>query len=323
MERDLVSVIIPVYNVEDYLDNCINSVINQSYKNLEIILVDDGSTDSCSKKCDNWRKKDKRIKVIHKENGGLSSARNVGIDLSTGSYITFIDSDDDIEYDYIEYLYSLIKKYNAKMSICSYSVIKNKVTNWGINLEEKNLSTVECLDNLLCEKGFSVSACAKMYEKTLFDDIIFPDGKVCEDNGTTYKLIMKCANIAYGNKSKYNYYIHDNSITTSSFNEKKLDLIELVDAMCEEIMKVYPELINSVEKKKCSARFSILRQILESKNSNEYNHIQKDVIKYLKKNKKNIFYNPKSSKRDKIAIILLLINKNLFNYCWKIYSKIK
>lgn len=323
MDKELISVIIPVYNVQKYLEKCLNSVLNQTYKNLEILLIDDGSTDNSSKICEEYKLKDSRIKVFHKENGGLSSARNYGIKEAKGIYITFIDSDDDIEEDYIEYLYKLLKKYNTKMSICSYNVIKNNKTNLGINLEEKLLSTEECLDNLLCEKGFTVSACAKMYEKKLFDDITFPLNKLCEDNGTTYKLIMKCSNIAYGNQAKYNYYIHNNSITTSSFNIKKLDLIELVDTMGEDIIKKYPNLINSVEKKKCNARFSILRQILENKNNKEYDYIRKDIIKYLKNKKKKILSNPKSTKKDKIAIILLLINENIFRIGWKVYLKLK
>lgn len=323
MDKELISVIIPVYNVQKYLEKCLNSVLNQTYKNLEILLIDDGSTDNSGKICEEYKLKDSRIKVLHKTNGGLSSARNYGIEASKGIYITFIDSDDDIEEDYIEYLYKLLKKYHTKMSICSYNVIKNNKTNLGINLEEKLLSTEECLDNLLCEKGFTVSACAKMYEKNLFNNITFPLNKLCEDNGTTYKLIMKCPNIAYGNQAKYNYYIHNNSITTSSFNIKKLDLIELVDIMGEDIIKEYPNLINSVEKKKSSARFSILRQILESKNRKEYNYIEKEIIKYLKNKKKKILNNPKSTKKDKIAIILLLINKNIFKIGWKIYLKLK
>lgn len=319
--NELISIIIPVYNVEKYLDRCIKSVINQTYKNIEIILIDDGSTDKSLDICYNYLEQDNRIKVFHKENGGLSSARNYGIDVATGKYLTFIDSDDEIEKDYIEYLYNLIKKYDTKMSICSYSVIKNNITDFGLNLCEKLLTTEECLDNLLCEKGFTVSACAKMYEKDLFKNIRYPLNKLCEDNGTTYKLIMECNNIAYGNESKYNYYIHDNSITTSEFNLRKLDLIELVDTMCDDIIKRFPDLINSVEKRRNSARFSILRQMLESKNSNNYINIQKDIIKYLKSKKKKIITNPKSDKKDKLAIVLLMINKNLFKLGWKIYLK--
>ena len=116
--QDLISVIIPIYNVEQYLDRCIDSVKKQTYTNLEIILVDDGSPDNCGKMCDEYAEDDKRIKVIHKENGGLSDARNAGIEIATGEYITFIDSDDYVSLDYVEYMYKLLKDAGAKLSIC-------------------------------------------------------------------------------------------------------------------------------------------------------------------------------------------------------------
>ena len=116
-KKPLITIIIPVYKVEDYLDKCVESVVNQTYKNLEIILVDDGSPDNCPKMCDDWAKKDKRIKVIHKENGGLSDARNKGIDIAKGEFITFIDSDDYVENNYVEFLYNLVRENHAEISM--------------------------------------------------------------------------------------------------------------------------------------------------------------------------------------------------------------
>lgn len=133
-EEPLISVIVPVYNVEKYLDKCVDSIVNQTYKNLEIILVDDGSPDNCPKMCDNWAKKDKRIKVIHKENGGVSSARNVGIDNAKGEYIGFVDSDDWTEKKYIQKLYEVLIQENADIALCGY----NRVT--GANIEKININ---------------------------------------------------------------------------------------------------------------------------------------------------------------------------------------
>ena len=123
MKKDLISVILPIYNVSDYLDRCMESVINQTYRNIEIIIVDDGSTDGSALKCDEYKKKDDRIIVFHKENGGLSDARNYGIQRASGNFITCIDSDDFVDLDYIEYLYALLMKYNTKMSICQHRVL--------------------------------------------------------------------------------------------------------------------------------------------------------------------------------------------------------
>lgn len=326
--NELISVIVPVYNVEKYLKQCVNSIIKQTYTNIEIILIDDGSTDNSAHICDEFAQIDPRIKVFHKANGGLSSARNEGIKKSKGKYLTFIDSDDDISEDYVSYLYGLIKKYKVKLSICPYSVVnikknKTKIFNLGENYKEEKLNTEECLKRLLCEKGFSVSACAKLYEKSLFKNVEFPIGKLCEDNGTTYKLIMKCNNIIYGNKSKYNYYKRDNSIMNSKFNIKKLDLIELTDQMCTDIISAYPNIKTAAEKKRNHARLSVLRQMINSEENQKIIKIRKEIINYLLNNKKQILQNKYSEKREKIAIITLSINYKLFKYIWKFYEYIR
>lgn len=324
--KDLISIIVPVYNVEKYLENCINSILNQTYNNIEIVLVDDGSTDNSGKICNDYLASDKRIKVIHKKNGGLSSARNAGIDNSNGKYITFIDSDDDIEKDYVEYLYNLIKKYNTEMSICTYSIkINNNIKdNIGKNYEECLLDTKECLKRLLCEEGYTVSACAKMYNRILFSNIRFPLGKLNEDNGTTYKLIMNCKKIAYGNLSKYNYYIHENSITTSKWNKRKYDLIELTNQMCDDINSVYPELEKSIEKRLVHSQFSILRQMLNSSNlDNEDIKNKRKIIKNLKSKAKEILTEKQYNKREKIAIIALFFGQSVFKYSWNLYSRLR
>ena len=322
--NDLISIIIPVYNVEKYLSNCIDSVIKQTYKNIEILLINDGSTDTSEEICNKYKIKDERIIVLNKKNGGLSDARNVGIKNARGKYITFIDSDDDIDMEYVEYLYSLLCKYNVDMSIAAYSVVsKNKIINIGEGYKEEVFDTSECLDRLLCEKGFTVSSCAKMYDKTLFENVEYPKGKLCEDNGTTYKLIMKCKKVAYGNKSIYNYYKRENSIMTSKFNMKKLDLIELSDKMCDDIESVYPELKPSTDKKRVTSRFSILRQILGEKLNQEQTIVVKQLEDYLKTRKCQILKNSKIDKRDKIALISLMFGDKFFVFAWKIYTKLK
>ena len=326
MENNLITVVVPVYNVENYLEECIKSIINQTYKNLEIILVDDGSTDNSGKICDEYKKEDNRIKVIHKKNGGLSDARNTGIDNSNGKYITFIDSDDIIKEDYIEYLYNLIKKYNTQVSICSYSVsMENgkKIDN-GKGYNEKKLTKIETLDRMLNEEGFTVSACSKLYDIELFNNIRYPKGKLCEDNGTTYKLFDKVDYIAYGNESKYFYFKRNGSIMRSNFNERKFDMIELTDEMCDYLDLNYPELKNSIERRRFYSRFNVLRQMVVSKNLDDKLIKKEDeIIKWIKDRKKEIMKNPKSSKRDKLALICLCFGKRFFELMWKFYERIK
>ncbi len=205
--NELITIIVPVYNVEKYLCKCIDSVLIQTYKNFELVIIDDGSTDNSGNICDTYKNKDNRIRVIHKENGGLSDARNFGIENAHGKYITFIDSDDYLKNTYIEYLYKLIKEFNTDISICAYTVFTDtgKCIDYGKGYKREKLDKIETFKRMLNEEGFSVSSCAKLYKTTLFNDIRYPKGKLCEDNGTTYKLIDKVDQIAYGNESQYYY----------------------------------------------------------------------------------------------------------------------
>lgn len=318
--NELVSVIIPVYNVEKYLNRCIKSVLGQTYKNLEIILVDDGSTDNSSQICDEYKKIDSRIIVIHKENGGLSDARNAGINKATGKYITFIDSDDSIEKDMIEYLYLLMKKYKTKMSLCCHNIIyekRNKVISLG-NGKEEVLSSEKCIEKMLYHKDVDTSAWAKLYAKNLFDDISYPKGFLFEDIGTTYKLFIESKYIACGYENKYNYWIRKNSIVTGVFSEKKLDLLKMTDTMGEDVIKLFPNLKRAILRRRVYARFSTLNQML---NIDDYEGKRKKIIDFILNNKNDVLFNKLTPIRDKIAIIVLSLNFNLYKFLWNLKCK--
>ena len=319
---ELISVIIPVYKVKKYLDKCVNSVINQTYKELEIILVDDGSPDECGKMCDEYALKDERIVVIHKENGGLSDARNVGIEKATGEYITFVDSDDFVDSDYVEFLYKMIKEANCKMSICSHKVLyeSGKVIDLGIN-KKSLLSNKEVLEKILYSDGIDLSAWAKLYAKSLFKNVKFPKGRLFEDAATTYKLILQCDDIMCGQISKYNYYIRNDSITTSTFSEKKLDLIISTKEMCDCVDKKYPELQSATLRRKVYAHLSTLTQLIKDKENN-YKIERKKIIKYVRKNSSKVFFNSRTPMRDKIAIITVFFGFGFYKFCWGIYDKL-
>ena len=324
-EEDVITVVIPVYNVQEYVPRCIESVIKQTYKNLEIILVDDGSTDTSGYICDEYAKQDERIKVIHKKNGGLSDARNVAIDIAKGKYITFIDSDDYVEVDYIAYLYELIKRNECQISICAHFTEneQQKRVDFGNGYEEKSMGKEEAISRMLCEQGFTVSACAKMYELTLFQNIRYPFGKLCEDNGTTYKLLEKSEKIYYGNSPKYIYSKRTGSIMNSKFSKKKMDLIELTDQMAKELMPKMPNLKDAIIKRQIHSRFSVLRQIVFSKEKDEKQiakQLRKDVLKNFGT---QFFKNTKLDKRDKLAFISLWVGLWCYKINWKMYLKMK
>lgn len=319
--EDLISVIIPVYNVEKYLTKCIESIIKQTYTNLEIILVDDGSPDNCGKICDEYAQKDDRIKVIHKKNGGQSEARNYGIEIATGKYITFLDSDDYISEDYIEYMYKLLKDNNANLSICGVQIVNNE--NKKYNTEEtevKIYKTNEAFENLLYAEGIEGAVYAKLYPKDYFDNIKFPVGEKYEDIAIIALLMNKAEKIVYGNKKCYFYYTRPGSTSKSGFNKNELDYIKNVKLMLNYIKQNYPELENAVLRYQVYSQFRILRIILFSKNKND--EIQQEMIKNIKKFDKVVYKNSRTPRRDKIAIITLRCGLPIFKMSWYIYSKL-
>lgn len=229
MEKDLISVIVPVYKVEKYLEKCIESVLKQTYTNLQIILVDDGSPDNCGKICDEYAKKDSRIEVIHKANGGLSDARNVGISKAKGRYIGFVDSDDYIKEDMYEILLNLIKKYDADVSICNlYDVIDG---NECIRNKENGIreySRLDILKEVLLDKNIQSYAWNKLYEKELFDEIKYPIGKKYEDIGTTFYLFEKCNKIVVTSEPEYYYLKRADSLVNNVTESTILDYTEII-----------------------------------------------------------------------------------------------
>ena len=228
MEQVLVSVIVPIYKVEGCLKICIESILNQTYSNLEIILVDDGSPDNCGQICDEYAIKDFRIQVIHKENGGLSDARNAGIEVATGEYLVFIDSDDSIHPQMIELLIKPILAGKAQLSVCDFNPITEpEVTNTSFINNEKCVYIHSLADRHKYyfeeEKIVTfVVAWNKMYPAYFFKNIRYPKGKIHEDEFTTYKLLDRADTICYIEHPLYNYLSRQNSIMKESFSEKNL-----------------------------------------------------------------------------------------------------
>lgn len=320
-EFPLISIIIPMYNVENYISECLNSVISQNYKNLEIVVVDDGSTDNSYKITSEYCKQDNRIKIFRKKNGGLSEARNFGIENSFGKYLFFLDSDDFIPDYAIAYLYKLITLYETNISIGAHTILKNNRNIYkGIGIEKtKTLSTKEVLNEILLDKEIDLSTWGKLYKRELFCSIRFPEGKAFEDTATTYKLFYLSEKIAVGGKPVYFYRIRSNSITTATDFSKKMQLIENTNEMCESIISLYPELKNSAEKRIVWAYFSTLNQLLKSKDKSCYKKEQKQIKDFLLSKKKDIFKKSEFTKKEKIAIQLLSLGTVFYNSARKLF----
>lgn len=227
MYDKLISVIVPIYNVEKYLCQCIDSIRYQTYRNLEIILVDDGSPDSCGKICDEYEKKDNRIKVIHKKNGGLSSARNAGITVATGEYIGMVDSDDFLLPSMYERLLELIEKNDCSIAVCR-TIDVNSRNVPSVNNEGKLYNIYrgsELLNEIYARKPqYNPAPCNKLYRRNLFNTIHFPDGKIHEDEWILPRLLLNSKKIVITEEIFYCYYLSPNSIMRGEFKEKKFDV---------------------------------------------------------------------------------------------------
>lgn len=222
-----VSVIVPIYNVENYLRRCVDSIIMQTFEDLEIILVDDGSPDGCPAICDEYARQDSRVRVLHKPNGGLSDARNTGIEFATGEYLAFIDSDDWIDADTIELLYTLCLRYDVPLAECSYrNIYSNRIVEeTDCTAEIRVEDSIFALSSMLDWKYFKSMACNKLYHHTLFDNIRFPKGLYHEDEYTTYKLFWKAKKLLYVDVSKYNYDRSREDAITFGYSVRKLDCV--------------------------------------------------------------------------------------------------
>ncbi len=225
----LISVIVPVYKVEKYLDRCITSIVEQTYENLEIILVDDGSPDNSGKMCDDWAKKDNRIKVFHKENGGPAETRNLGVEKATGKYISFVDSDDYILPDYIETLYKDLADNNADISCCNYFNVWD--TDRLTSLDENNSSTEltiltgreSCYDSIGDERWNYVIVWGKIFKASIVKQHKFPIGRLCEDAAITCYYFYPCNKITITSKKLYAHYINNGGIMQTVNPKRRVD----------------------------------------------------------------------------------------------------
>ena len=214
-----ISVIVPVYNVEDYLARCVDSILAQTYENLEVILVDDGARDSSGSICDAYAARDPRVKVIHKENGGLSSARNAGLDAARGDYIAFVDSDDWISEDAYSHLMELMEKYQVKLVCGGRYDVSDKTGEKTKGLcpgKEEVIPAEELVGRIFLWDGCDSSACDKLYHRSLLETFRYPEGKVCEDVPVTYKIVLSTDRVAMSDRPFYHYYHRTGSISKAT-----------------------------------------------------------------------------------------------------------
>lgn len=306
-----ISIIVPVYNVEKYLNKCVDSILNQTFKDFELILVDDGSPDNSGVICDQYAKEDTRVRVIHKENGGLSSARNAGIEVAQGKFLGFVDSDDYIAEDMYELLYNNIINEDVDLSICGiYDVYKGKTPKTLPDFR-KVCTKVETMKLILDANIISVHAVNKLYKRALFNSIKYPLGTITEDAAVILNIVDQCEKIVVDSTQKYFYYHRENSISSKEFSLKNLQTIEVWSENERWILTNIPSLYTEVHTRVCWANFIVLDKIIEN-NAERRVPETKEIISYLRSNYRFIMKNSIFTKNRKIAMILLMISLKLY-----------
>ena len=310
MSEPLISVIVPVYNVEKYIAACVDSILAQTYTNLEILLVDDGSTDSSGALCDEYARRDVRVRVIHQENGGVSDARNTGMQSAQGTYFAFVDSDDFIAGDYIAYLYGMIEKHHAQIAVCGYQKVYPGDENscYGTQTDkhnsvnsEKVYRTEEGLRQLLYQRGMITSAWGRLFDASLFiqaDAIQFPVGKLHEDVAVMYKLFGAADTIVCGDEAKYYYLQRADSIVNQQFDRRRMEYIAFTGECIQFMEDFYPNLRKAAVSRHFSACFELLSCI---ENNNSYRIEYEQLVNEIKKYRHIVLWDADARLKNRLA----------------------
>ena len=287
MEKDLITIIVPVHNVLKYVPKCLDSVLRQTYSNIEVIVVDDGSNDGSGLICDNFAAKDSRVKVIHQSNQGLSEARNVGLVKASGEYIGFVDSDDWISPQMYERLYGEIVKNRADMAACRMYTATDKgvyLRKQGYSDTTKVLTNKEALASMAAAIDISTSACDKLYKKSALLVNPFPQGKYYEDLYSMSDIISRCNNIVYIDAPYYYYYLRKNSITHTLSAQHLMNHFEAAIYRNKRIEMSYPELKQLAQKSQIIYNTVLYTSLVfHRKEDHKINHLAHVIIEDMKK----------------------------------------
>lgn len=319
MEKPLISVIVPAYNVEKFIGKCIDSILRQSFKDFEVLLIDDGAKDSTPEICDACAKKDSRIKVYHKENGGLSDARNYGIDRMQGKYVTFIDSDDYVDSGYFEYLYGLItQEEDIQIAVCGKkSVREDENASPDPETFHEIITGERAVQKMLCGHGSGHSAWGKLYSADLWKTVRYPKGKIYEDYATTYRVMALVDKAAWGNAAMYFYVQHIESIMHQKCSRRSLSLVDIADEETEFIVKKWPALKQEALARKVTSELKCLQNILNAKNE-EFDDYKQKIVEDVRRHKGELLASKKVALKTKIKIIALLLGERTFGFIYNL-----
>ncbi|MBQ8261829.1 MAG: glycosyltransferase family 2 protein [Lachnospiraceae bacterium] len=340
-DKTLISVIIPVYNAENYLDACIQSITAQTYEAWELWLIDDGSKDASGVICDTWAQEDSRIHVVHTENKGAAAARNLGVKKAGGDCVAFIDSDDTVEKEYLEYLVMLLGQYKAEIAVCGYQkkypgsskreyfenklpwklpnhypeqIVKNRKKN---NSEEPvAMSGATAMEKLLYQSQFMSVPWGMISKRSLWETVSFPEGTKAEDMGCIYKLFATAKRVVYGPEAFYHYYQRGNNTMFSTSNERNRAYYKHCRDMIVYVKANYPEKYGAAVSRHFSACFQILSETPLKK---EYRAFYEMLYKDIRKCQNMVLADGKAKIRNRGAALLSLVSIPLLHRVLRIY----
>lgn len=319
---DLISIIVPVYNVKLYLERCVKSICNQTYLNLQIILVDDGSTDGSGQVCDNLAEQDSRIVVVHKQNGGLSDARNAGLDIAQGEYIGFVDSDDFIEKEMYQILYNKIKNTDAEVVNIGYRRVDENNTFFSSAVKRKKdafISNKEFLRELYLFEG-DVSACTKLYKKHILEKLRFKKNICNEDLVFMFELLPQIKGIEFVAEIGYNYFIRSGSISNSGYSKTIVDMVKNAEYGMELAQNIYPDLMPCAENLYYVQVLNYML-LLPSNIMNKDNSFYLRCLKQIKLSRNNIKNNQFLSKKNKYVLLVISFYPKMINRFYKLIKR--
>ena len=321
---DKVAIIVPVYNAEEFLKYSVESMLNQTYSNLEIVLVNDGSTDKSGLLCDEYAQKDSRVKVVHVDNGGQSRARNIGVKNTTADWVMFLDSDDYYEKIAVEYLVALRDKFKADMAATTVVEVRKyevKDALDRVNLEGATVLNREtALEEMFYGNIVGTHPGGKLYKKEIVEKYPFPEGLYYEDLAIAYEHINSCEKIAVGKHNLYKYYRRTGSIVNSKFNPKILDFFKAMDLNFDYIKRDFPN--NSSMRTAANSRYvlnglHVVNAMLKSNMTAELKKQRKDFSKYWK----DVIKNPRVIKKNKVKYGLFIMSPKIYDIVRTKYLK--
>ncbi len=325
VSEPLISVIVPVYNAEQYLERCVNSILDQTYKNLEIFLVDDGSPDRSGDMCDEFAQKDNRIKVIHKENGGQSTARNAALDVMTGAYVGFVDSDDWIEPDMFERLMLLVQEHDAQIAVCGVQCDWNDGKTIYCNADYPRCQDIEhwtkidALRELALNTKILNAPWNKLFESRIFDGLRMRVGWVFEDFEIMPKCVERADRIVYDPAPLYHYIMTEESTIRGTFKERRFMEADVSREIVQRYQQNYPELIGYVVARHVEICLILIHASAAAK---EFTDRRRQLIREIRGIKPSVFFNFLSNK-NKVKYGVFKISVTLYTWLMSLYDRYK